>query len=81
MLTDGMHNGRGNPLDAAQKLKNAGVIIDCIGIAGSRNEVDEDLLRHIASFDNNGVPRYCFIDDTINLITKFQSLSCHIKAV
>lgn len=60
---------------------NAGVIIECIGIAGTRKEVDEELLKQIASVDEHGRPRYCFISDTLNLIRKYESMVRHIRAV
>lgn len=81
MLTDGEHNGGGYPVTTAQRLKNAGVIIECIGIAGSRSEVDENILKKIASPDETGRPRYCFIGDTSSLIRKYKSMANQIRPV
>ncbi|MBI9019454.1 MAG: VWA domain-containing protein [Phycisphaerae bacterium] len=81
MLTDGEHNGGGNPVDIARNLKSAGVIIDCIGIGGSPEAVDEELLKQIASANPDGSKRYCFIGDQQQLIQKYQSLAHHIQIV
>ena len=81
MLTDGEHNGDGDPVQVADRLKKAGVIIECIGIAGSPNEVDEAMLKRIASRDGTGKPRYCFIGDTTSLIRKYKSMANQIRPV
>jgi von Willebrand factor type A domain len=81
MLTDGEHTGSCNPVSVAQRLKTAGVIIECIGIAGTRNNVDEKLLKQIASIDESGDPRYYFIKDTADLIKKYQTMAHHIRPV
>ena len=81
MLTDGEHNGLSNPEKVADRLKNAGVIIDCIGIGGTPNDVDEKLLKKIASRDRNGSIRYCFIGDQQALIRKYETLARHIRPV
>lgn len=81
MLTDGEHNGGGSPVNIAKRLKNAGVVIDCIGIGGSPADVDEKLLKQIASQNPDGSIRYCFIGDQQQLIRKYQSLAQHIRPV
>ncbi len=79
LLTDGHHNDDSDPLRAARDLKKSGVCIDCIGIGGSPNDVDEDLLKEIASKHNDGVtPRYAFIGDKRELIQKFEELAGRI---
>ena len=79
MLTDGEHLGDENPVTIAARLKKAGVIIDCIGIGGSPKDVDEKLLKQIASRNSDGSVRYCFIGDQQELIRKYQSLAQHIR--
>ena len=79
MLTDGEHLGDGNPVNVAARLKNKGVIIDCIGIGGCPKDVDEALLKRIASRNPDGSIRYCFIGDQEQLIRKYQSLAQHIR--
>ncbi|MCK5000749.1 MAG: VWA domain-containing protein [Anaerohalosphaera sp.] len=81
LLTDGEHNQGGSPLPVATRLKDAGVIIDCIGIGGSPQAVDEALLKEIASRNPDGSVRYCFIGDQDQLIRKYESLATHIKPV
>ncbi|AQQ70915.1 von Willebrand factor type A domain protein [Limihaloglobus sulfuriphilus] len=78
LLTDGQHNGGGSPATVAQRLKDIGVIIDCIGIGGAPKDVDENLLRMIASQNPDGSVRYCFIGDQDQLISKYESLATHI---
>ena len=79
MLTDGEHLGDENPVTIAARLKKAGVIIDCIGIGGSPKDVDEKLLKQIASRNPDRSIRYCFIGDQQELIRKYQSLAQHIR--
>ena len=79
MLTDGEHNLGGSPETVAKRLKNAGVIIDCIGIGGSPQDVDEQLLKQIASENPDGSIRYCFIGDKEQLLRKYQTLARHIR--
>lgn len=80
MLTDGGHNAGSSPAKLASRLKNAGVVIDCIGIGGSPEDVDEALLREIASPNPaDGSIRYCFIGDQQKLIRKYESLAHHIR--
>ena len=81
MLTDGEHNMGGSPLAIASRLKSVGVIIDCIGIGGSPADVDEKLLKQIASKNSDGSIRYCFIGDQQQLLRKYQSLAQHIRAI
>ena len=66
---------------ARPSRKDAGVVIECIGIAGSRDEVDEKILKRIASPDETGRPRYCFISDTSSLIKKYKSMANQIRPV
>lgn len=81
LLSDGEHNGGGCPIKIASQLKNAGVIIDCIGIGGSPASVDEKLLKQIASRDADGTVRYCFIGDQHKLLKKYHNLARHIRPV
>jgi len=81
LLTDGGHNGGGSPTKVAKQLKEAGVVIECIGIAGSPSSVDEKILRTIASRDGRGNPLYSFIGDTRQLIKKYESMAHHIQAI
>lgn len=81
MLTDGEHNRGGNAVKVANRLKDAGAIIECVGIAGSPAEVDEKMLKEIASIDEHGQPRYCFIGDTSQLIQKYESMANQIRPV
>ena len=63
LLTDG-HGG--DPLGTAAYLKERGVVIDVIGIGPSPSEVDEGLLRKVASVVD-GASRYRFISDADTL--------------
>ena len=79
LLTDGEHNGFSNPEKVADRLKNAGVVIDCVGIGGTPKDVDEKLLKKIASRDRNGSIRYCFIGNKQSLLRKYETLTHHIR--
>jgi hypothetical protein len=79
LLTDGEHNTVLSPVGLAQKLKEAGVVIDCIGIGGSPANVDEKLLKNIASKNKDGSVRYCFIGDKEQLIQKYRQLANRLR--
>lgn len=81
LLSDGEHNTGPSPVAVASRLKKAGVIIDCIGIGGSPESVDEDLLKEIASRNPDGTIRYCFIGESTALLKKYQDLARHIRCV
>ena len=79
ILTDGHHNTGPDPRPIAASLKRDGVTIDCVGIGGRPSDVQEDLLRGVASKDTvTGRPRYAFIGDKDALITKFEQLAGRI---
>lgn len=80
LLSDGGHNALGfSPVKAANKLRETGVIIDCIGVGGTPDEIDEDTLKKIASRNPDGSVRYCFIGDKQRLIQKYRTLANHIR--
>ena len=60
VLTDG--HDFGNPLPIAEDLKNRNVVIDTIGIGHSPSDVNEQLLKQMASIVQGEV-RYRFIKD------------------
>jgi von Willebrand factor type A domain len=74
-LSDGQHNGSSNAIHAAKKLKQLGVILDCIGIGGSPADVDEDCLKAMASAGPDGKPRYRFIGDSHTLLQDFKRMA------
>lgn len=78
LLTDGCHNSGQSPEKIAEKLKARGVIIECIGIGGSPEDVEESLLREIATTDSNGINHYWFIGNKAGLIKRFEKLAGHI---
>jgi len=79
LLTDGGHNCGDDPQKIAKSLKQAGTIIDCIGIGGSPNEVDEGLLKSLASPGPDGKPRYRFIGDPGRLIQTYRHLAGRLR--
>jgi len=73
VLTDG-HGGK--PLKVADELKNElNVLVEIIGIAGEPSEVNEKLLRKVATTDPDGFTHYWFIRDTNTLITHYGELA------
>ena len=83
LLSDGANNGGVDPLSIAERLKNSGVEINCIGISGpeKKGEVDESLLMGIASRDGEGRPKYWFIGDRSSLIRKFEDLANGLRSL
>ncbi|MCG3132880.1 MAG: hypothetical protein FLDDKLPJ_03746 [Phycisphaerae bacterium] len=70
ILSDGGQNTKPRPEPIAARLKAAGVVIDCVGI-GLQKEVDEDLLRRLASTPQ----RYRFIGDAQELFEHYRKLA------
>ena len=78
LLTDGWSYSR---VDIAVQMKNAGTIIDVVGIGGTPNDVNEELLKKIASVIDGKV-RYKFIKDSASLVKYYKDeLSCAIQKV
>ncbi|MCP4249297.1 MAG: VWA domain-containing protein [bacterium] len=74
LLSDGHHNTGDGPAAVADILKQHAEI-SCVGIGGSRSQVDEPLMRAIASCYPNGKKRYRWIGDTEGLIQHFEDLA------
>lgn len=81
MLSDGAQTKGPSPIPMAERLKEMGVTIDCIGIGGRPEDVDEGALKAIASKNPDGSTRYCFIKDRESLIRKYETLASHIRVV
>ena len=71
LLTDGQG---GDPLDTADDLKSRGVVIDVTGVGDRPDNVDEKLLRMVAS-TIAGEVRYRFIRDHATLISTYVQLA------
>ena len=72
LLTDGAPTD-GDSEAAAQRAKDAGIVVKIIGIGGHPRDVDELLLKRMASVVN-GQLQYWFIADSPNLVKRFESL-------
>ena len=71
LLTDGQG---GEPLHTAEDLKSRGVVIDVIGVGPTPSEVNEELLRQVASVIE-GQCRYRFIRDQKTLVQHYTWLA------
>lgn len=71
LLTDGQG---GHPLRTAEDLKGRDVIIDCIGVGDSPGNIDEPLLKNVAS-TVQGELRYRFIKDQATLVNHYTQLA------
>jgi len=76
LLTDGLNNAQ-DPRPVAKAIKQF-AIVNTVGI-GARNEVDESLLRALASEYPDGRKRYRWIGDREGLIGHFRSLGAGIR--
>ncbi len=72
LLTDG-HGGQ--PLSWAAHLKGAGVLLEVIGVGGDTLQVNESLLRQVATTDADGFVHYWFFRDTDGLVAHYESLA------
>ncbi len=71
LLTDG-HGG--HPIRTAEDLKSQGVVIDVIGVGDCPLNVDEKLLKKVASIIESEV-RYRFIKDQHTLVAHYTQLA------
>ena len=74
LLTDGHQNVGTDPLGVAPQLKSLATVA-IVGIGGSPSDVDEELLRQIASTDRYGRPRYRWIGDRDALVAHYEQLA------
>lgn len=72
LLTDG-HGG--TAIRLAQKLQQSGILIEVIGIGGDPSEVNEPLLKKIATTDAAGLTHYWFIKDAAGMVQRFHELA------
>jgi len=73
LLTDGFGDC---PLSVPEKLKQQyGTIIDVVGIGGSPSDVNESLLRKVATTDPDGTNHYRFIADARTLKQHYRQLA------
>ncbi len=72
-FTDG-HNNEGDPVPVAERLKNAGVIVQAVGFGRREKDVDVDILRRIVSLIN-GQEQYWFCSSARELTQTFKTLS------
>ena len=77
-LTDGLNTGR-DPMPIVRALKKQAVVLRTIGIGKSPFDVDDDLLRRMAS-DVDGERQYFFITDFEKLFKKFEEIASHPRA-
>ena len=72
-FTDG-HNNEGDPRPVADRLRNAGVIIQAVGFGRTDQDVDVDILRQIVSVID-GKEQYWFCSSAQELTQTFKALS------
>ena len=77
LLTDGCHNTGPDARPISDRLREFAVI-ECVGIGGSPSDVDEELLRYIASPYPDGSKRYRWIGDKERLVQHFHNLAGRI---
>ncbi len=74
LLTDGHHNHGPSPIEAGEAIRRLATL-ECVGIGGSPEEVDEELLRSIASSRPDGSKRYRWIGNPEGLVQHFEDLA------
>jgi Mg-chelatase subunit ChlD len=74
LLTDGHPTMGDNPVEIAALIKEDSIQLDIIGIGGSPEDVNEPVLKEMAS-EINGQRRYWFITSVGELVQKFEALA------
>ena len=77
LLTDGHHNCGPGPRQVSGQLRQKATV-ECIGIGGSPSDVDEALLKNIASSYPDRTKRYRWIGDEEKLVQHFHDLAGRI---
>lgn len=77
VLTDGESN-RGDLVSWVAARLRARAVLECVGIGGSPQDVNERLLKSIASKDPTGRPRYRWIGDKRQLVDHYRKLAGRI---
>lgn len=72
VFSDGHSSHRGQAVGAAQALKNAGALVETLGLGRSPADVDESLLRECATTDEDGFTHYRFLGDAASLFLTFK---------
>lgn len=75
LLSDGHGD---DPIKRAKQIKDHGILIQVIGIGGQPSDVDEAVLKAIATTDASGFTHYWFINDSQSLIDQYEQLSTGI---
>lgn len=78
-LSDGHSCSKKPAKRSARALRDSGVVIETVGIGGSPADVDEGLLKAMASLDEVGKPRYRFIGDRQALLQEFKAKAARLK--
>jgi Mg-chelatase subunit ChlD len=73
LLSDGCHNKGPDPRPFSDQLRKYATI-ECVGIGGSPSDVDEELMRYIASTKQDGTKRYRWIGTKEGLMQHFRDL-------
>ena len=77
LLTDGEHNTGPGPLAIGKRLQDH-AIVECVGVGGKPGDVDEALLKEIASANPDGSKRYRWIGSPVELAEHFDKLAGRI---
>ena len=59
----------------ADAIKNSDILIETLGIAPARHEVDEGFLREVATTDSTGFTHYRFLGDAESIRDTFKSVA------
>lgn len=76
LYTDGDENIKPMALPIARRLKRKGITICTVGIGGTRNAVNENLLRSIAS-EIDGKPAYQYISDIAEMVRHYREMGAN----
>ncbi len=77
ILTDGEHNTGVGPTAVAARLRKIATL-ECVGIGGHPTDVNEALLKELASAYPDGSKRYRWIGDKERLVQHFRKLAGRI---
>ena len=77
LFADGHHNYGDDPRNVAQRLRDIATV-ECVGIGASPEEVNEPLLREVASAYPDGSKRYRWIGDQERLVEQAKPLTGRI---
>jgi len=75
VFSDGWTSYRQQAIGQARALHDRGVLVESLGLGQTPSDVDEELLKNVATTDEDGFTHYSFLGDSESLLTTFERMA------